>query len=148
MAFELTPWKPFRELSAIRDETHKIWNRFFREGALEPSQGAWAPALDVSETKDNIVVKAEIPGMDAKNIEISLSGDILTIKGEKKQEKEEKDEDYHLVDRSYGSFYRSIHLPQEVQGNKITAKCKDGILKIDMPKSEKAKAKEIKIKAE
>jgi HSP20 family protein len=148
MAFELTPWRPFRELTAIRDEMNRIWNRFFREGTLELFRGEWAPALDVSETKDSIVVKAEIPGMDAKNIDISLSGDILTIKGEKKQEKEEKGENYHLVERSYGSFYRSIRLPHEVQGDKITAKCKDGILKIDMPKSEKTKAIEIKIKAE
>lgn len=108
----------------------------------------WLPALDVSETKDEIVVKAEVPGMEAKDIDISLSGEVLTIKGEKKQEKEQKEENYHMVERSYGAFSRFVRLPQEVQGDKIVAKCKDGVLKITLPKSEKAKAKEIKIKAE
>ncbi len=74
----------------------RMWERFFKEG-MEPFRGEWAPSLDVSETKNNIVVKAEVPGMDAKDIDISLTGDLLTIKGEKKQEQEEKDENYYRV---------------------------------------------------
>ena len=149
MAFELTPWRPFRELTTIRDEMDKIWSRFAREWpSLEPFRGEWAPSLDVSESKDEIIVKAELPGMDVKDIDISLSGGILIIKGEKKQEKEQKDENYHVIERSYGAFSRSIRLPQEVESEKIAAKYKDGVLRVTLPKSEKAKAKEIKIKAE
>ncbi len=125
----------------------RLWDSF-----LERSPGRedaeWLPALDVSETKDEIVVKAEVPGMEAKDIDISLSGDVLTIKGQKKQEKKQKDENYHMSERSYGAFFRSVRLPQEVQGDKVAAQYKDGVLKITLPKSEKAKAKEIKIKAE
>ncbi len=102
----------------------------------------------MSETKDNYVVKAEVPGIDAKHIDISLTGDVLTIKGEKRQEKEEKEEDYHLVERSYGSFSRSVRIPAEVESNKIKASYKNGILAITLPKSEKVKAKEVKIKVE
>jgi HSP20 family protein len=115
---------------------------------VEPFRREWTPSLDVSETKNNIVVKAEAPGVDPKDIDISLMGDVLTIKGEKRQEKEEKDQNYHRVERSYGVFTRSVRLPQEVQSDKIEASYKNGILKITPPKSEEAKKKEIKIKVE
>jgi HSP20 family protein len=86
--------------------------------------------------------------MDPKDISISLSNDYVTIKGEKKQEREEKDENYHLIERSYGSFTRSVRLSKEVQGDKITASFKNGVLKVTLPKSEEARKKEIKIKVE
>jgi HSP20 family protein len=144
---ELTPWRPFGELSSLRREMDRLWENFFGERPLTRMwEREWAPSLDISETKDNFVVKAEVPGIDAKDIDISLTGDVLTIKGEKKQEREEKEEDYHLVERSYGSFYRSVRLPAEVESNKIKASYKNGILNITLPKSEKVKAKEVKIK--
>ena len=144
---ELTPWRPFTELSSLRREMDRLWENFFGERPLTRIWGrGWAPSLDISETKDNFVVKAEVPGVDAKDIDISLTGDVLTIKGEKKQEKEEKEEDYHLIERGYGSFSRSVRLPAEVESGKIKAAYKDGILSITLPKSEKAKAKEVKIK--
>jgi HSP20 family protein len=148
MAFELTPWRPFRELSTLRDEMDKMWNRFFSGWPNMEFRGEWAPSLDVSETKDSLVVKAEVPGMDPKDINISLANGLLTIKGEKRQEKEEKDENYHMVERSYGSFARSIQLPREVKSDKIEATYKNGVLKVTLPKSEEAKKKEIKIKVE
>jgi HSP20 family protein len=124
-------------------------DRFLGEWpSTEPSKGEWMPSLDVSETKDNIVVKAEVPGMDAKDIDISLANDVLTAKGEKRQEKEEKDENYHRVERSYGAFSRSIRLPKDVQSNKIKANYKNGVLRITLPKSEDAKKKEVKIEVE
>ena len=144
---ELTPWRPFGELTSLRREMDRLWENFFGERPLPRIwEREWAPSLDVSETKDNFVVKAEVPGIDAKDIDISLTGDVLTIKGEKKQEKEEKEEDYHLVERSYGSFSRSVRLPAEVESDKIKASYKNGILNITLPKSEKVKAKEVKIK--
>jgi HSP20 family protein len=146
---ELTPWRPFGELSSLRREMDRLWENFFGERPLTRMwEREWAPSLDVSETRDNFVVKAEVPGIDAKDIDISLTGDVLTIKGEKRQEKEEKEEDYHLVERSYGSFSRSVRLPAEVESNKIKASYKNGILNITLPKSEKVKAKEVKIKVE
>jgi HSP20 family protein len=150
MVWEIAPFKPFRELETMRREMDRLWDSFFQRGpARRVEEGAeWLPSLDVSETKNDIVVKAEVPGMDAKEIDISLSGDTLTLKGEKKQEKEEKAENYHLIERSYGAFTRSIRLPVNVQSDKISASYKNGVLKITLPKSEEAKTKEIKIKVE
>ena len=146
---ELAPWRPFRELSDFRRQMDRLWDSFFSERPLARIwESEWTPFLDMSEAKDNFVVKAEVPGMDAKDIAISLTGDVLTIKGEKKQEKEEKEEDCHLVERSYGAFSRSVRLPAEVESSKIKASYKNGILKITLPKSEKVKAKEVKIKVE
>jgi len=156
MAKELTIWKPFTELAPFREfermrrDMDRLWDSFLEGGSRRRSEerGEWLPSLDVSETKNELVVKAEVPGMDAKDIDISLSDGVLTIKGEKKQEKEEKEADYHLIERSYGAFARSVQLPKEVQGGKISASYKDGILKITLPKSEEGKKKEIKIKVE
>jgi len=142
---KLAPWRPFKDLSSFRE---RLWDRVFWERPLARICEWVVPSLDLSETKDNFVVKAEVPGMDAKDISISLTGDVLTIKGEKKQEKEEKEEDYHVVERCYGSFSRSIRLPAEVESGKVEASYKHGILRITLPKSEKVKAKEVKIKVE
>jgi HSP20 family protein len=155
MPWELTTWKPFREVAPFRDfermrrNMDRLWDSFFERGVRGADEdGEWLPYLDVAETKNEIVVKAEVPGMDAKDIDISLSDGLLTIKGEKKQEREEKEENYHLVERSYGAFTRSIRLPKEVQSDKISASYKNGVLKVTLPKSEEAKKKEIKIKVE
>jgi HSP20 family protein len=146
---ELTPWRPFGELTSLRREMDRLWDSFFGERPFPRIwEREWAPSLDVSETKNTFVVKAEVPGIDAKDVDISLSGDVLTIKGEKKQEREDKEEDYHLVERSYGGFSRSVRLPAEVESGKIKASYENGILKVILPKSEKAKAKEVKIKVE
>jgi len=149
MVWELTPWKPF-EFDRMRREMDRLWDSFFegRPGRKAGEVGEWLPSLDVSETKNDLVVKAELPGMDPKDIEISLNNGLLTIKGEKKQEKEEKDENYHVIERSYGSFTRSVRLPREVQSDKISASYKNGVLRVTLPKSEEAKKKEIKIKVE
>jgi len=149
MAWELTTWRPLRDLDRMRSEMDRLWEAFF-EGRprRRTDEGEWLPSVDVSETKNDLVVKAELPGMDPKDIDISLSDGHLTIKGEKKQEREEKEEDYHFIERSYGSFTRSIQLPKEVKHDKINASYKNGILKVVLPKSEAAKTKETKIKVE
>jgi len=155
MAYELTTWKPFRELTPFSDfdrmrrEMERVWDTSLR-GKLGKSlkRLRWLPSVDVSETKNDVVVKAELPGMDPKDIEVTLSDGHLMIKGQKKHEKEEKDEDYHFVERSYGSFVRAVHLPKEVKHDKISASYKNGVLKVVLPKSEEAKTKEVKIKVE
>jgi len=148
MAWDLMR-RPFQELTTLRDDMERVWDSFFKDWRTpELMRGEWAPSLDVVETKDNYVVKAELPGMEAKDIDISLSNGILTIKGEKKQEKEEKDENYHRVECSYGSFVRSVRLPEEVKTDHINAKYKDGVLKVTLPKLPEAKSKQIKVKVE
>ena len=149
MVWEITPWRPF-EFDRIRREMDRLWDSFLEGRPMRRAgdSGEWLPSIDVSETKGDLVIKAELPGMDPKDIDISMNNGFLTIKGEKKHEREEKDENYHLVERSYGSFTRSVRLPREVQSDKITASFKNGVLRVTLPKSEEAKKKEIKIKVE
>lgn len=106
------------------------------------------PAVDLYEEKDNIVVKAELPGMEKDNIEVNLSDNRLTIKGEKKQEEEVKKEGYYRSERSYGSFVRTLELPRKVQTDKVKAAFKSGILEIRLPKTEEAKKKETTVKVD
>ena len=151
MAWELMNTNPFKDIEKARSEMDRLLDTFLFG---RPQKGdiweeiEWLPAIDVAETKNEIVVNVEIPGMDPKEFDISVSEGTLMIKGEKKQEKEEKEENYHLTERRYGTFTRSILLPQEVESDKIRASYKDGILKITLPKSEEAKKNEIKIKVE
>ena len=144
---ELMPWRPFGEIGSLRKEMDNLWSRFFRE---TPSMGAfteeWLPSVDMSETGKNFIVKAELPGLDAKDVKVSLSGDFLTIKGEKKKEEEEKDEHHHFIERYSGSFQRSFQLPTSVKGDKVEATFDKGVLKITIPKVEEAEKKEIEIK--
>jgi HSP20 family protein len=145
----LVPWKPFDELTSFRREMDRLWDRFFSERpALDMLEKGWEPTMDITETKSDLIVKAELPGIDPKEIDISLTGDTLTIKGEKQQEKEEKEENYYRIERSYGIFSRTIKLPMNVQNDRIKASYQHGVLKITLPKSEEAKQKQIKIKVE
>ena len=145
----LMKWAPFGELTSFRQEMDRLFERFFGElPSLELPRMARAPRLDMSETKDSLVVKAEIPGLEAKDLDISVSGNTLTIKGEKKQGKEEKDEHRHLIERSYGAFSRMVELTAPVAADKIKATFKNGVLTITLPKTEEAKRKAIPIKVE
>jgi HSP20 family protein len=148
MSKDLTEWRPFREVSRLRREMDRLWDDYFGSGrrALRPLQAEFTPAVDVTETAEAVVVKAEVPGMDAKDINISVTGDVLTIKGEKKSEREEKEENHHVVERSYGSFSRSLPLPGAVNLDKIEAKYDKGVLTVTCPKKEEVKPKAIEIK--
>ena len=149
MSRDLMEWRPFREVSRLRREMDHLWDDYFGPGrrALQPLHAEFAPAVDVTETAGAIVVKAEVPGMDAKDINISVTGDVLTIKGEKKSEREEKEENYHVVERSYGSFSRSLALPAAVDLDNIEAKYDKGVLTVTCPKKAAAKPKVIEIKS-
>lgn len=144
--FEIAPWKSTSELSNLRKEMDRLWSEFFGEGEVASRTETWVPAVDVSETKDAVIVKAEIPGMDPKDIDVSLSGDTLIIKGEKKEEKEEKDENFYRVEMRRGSFQRAIRIPVPVDKDKIEAKYEKGILKIKLPKTEETRPKQIEVK--
>jgi HSP20 family protein len=123
-----------------------LFKRFFGQSLLaEPFAEGWLPSMDVSETEASFIIKAELPGMEAEDINVSISEDLLTIKGEKKKEEEKKGEHYHCSERYHGVFQRSFRLPTRVQTDKIEAAFDKGVLKITLPKSEEAKRKEIKI---
>ncbi|MCM8822056.1 MAG: Hsp20/alpha crystallin family protein [Candidatus Omnitrophica bacterium] len=142
---KLVKWDPFRELDDIRTGFDRVLDKFRTEFYGEK---LWTPAVDITDTGDSLVIKAEVPGFDKKNINISLTGDTITISGKTQEEKEEKKAHYIYRERISGSFARSFNLPAPVDRNKVKATCKDGILEIVLPKAEEAKAKEIKIDVE
>ena len=142
----LTPWTP---MSSLRQEMDRLFDRFFEPMTEDTfALGEWAPSLDLTETKDALVAKLEVPGMDPKDIQVSLQEQLLTIKGEKKHEKEEKDERRHRIERAYGAFTRAIRLPVAVDGEKVSAGFKNGVLTITLPKTPAAKGTTIPVKAE
>lgn len=144
---ELVPWKPFKEIGSFRGEMDRLWDRFPGQRPLFKSfTEEWLPSMDISETKDNFIVKAELPGLEVKDVNVSISGDLLIIKGEKKKEKEEKGEHYHYVERYSGSFQRVFQIPTSVRGDKVKATFDKGVLKLTLPKIEDAKKKKIEIK--
>jgi HSP20 family protein len=136
-------------MASMKSEMDRLFDRFaeLRWNEL-PALGDWAPSMDVSETKESLVCRIEVPGMEQKDIQISLQENLLTIKGEKKQEKEEKDEHYHRIERSYGAFTRSLRLPVAVDAGKVTATVKSGVLTVTLPKTPAAKGTTIPVKAE
>ena len=139
---------PWTGTTSLRKEMDRLFDRFFESGWPEtPALGEWAPTVDVTEDKDAVTVKAELPGVEQKDIGVSLQDGVLTIKGEKHAEKEEKDKRHHRVERSYGAFVRSIRLPAAVETGKVTATCKDGVVTITLPKAPEAKGTAIPVKA-
>jgi len=137
----------------FRTEMNSLFDNFFRGFELEPSWarlGAFNPRIDVRESEKEISVSAELPGLDDKDIDVSLTRDAVTIKGEKKKEKESKGKDFYRMERSYGSFTRTIPLPAEVDTDKVRAEFKKGVLNISLPKTVKAikGTKRISVKAE
>lgn len=140
---DLIRWEPFKELSSIRRQMDRLLDTFFERE--ETPAGIWAPDIDVSENSEEFIVKADIPGISEKDLSVTLSGDNLIIKGERKEEKEEKGKHFHRVERRYGSFQRSIPIPVAVDSEKIKAEYSNGVLEIHLPKTAEAKPKEIKI---
>jgi len=152
---EVAPWRPLSELSRMEREMERMFGDFFGRplfGFRWPERlreiGGREPAIEVYEEKDNVVVKAEVPGMKKEEIDVNITDDLLTIKGEKKKEEEVKEKDYYFSERSYGSFERSVEIPRAVHADKARATFKDGILEIRLPKTEEAKRKEVKLKVE
>lgn len=141
-------WTPFRELSTMQERVNRLFDDAIRP-PYRPDEGlalsAWAPAVDIFETDKEIVLKAEVPEIPEKDIQIKVEDNNLFISGERRMEKEVKEESYHRIERSYGSFQRSFTLPPTVDREGIKATCKDGVLKVVLPKKEEAKPKQIKI---
>ena len=137
----LVKWDPFREFNTLNDRLGNFLGRNWDN----PSTTAWNPSVDVFENDNEVVFKAELPGMNAKDIEIKLENNVLTLKGERRFEKETEEKNYHRIEREYGTFSRSFALPTAVNAEKVTAEYKDGVLKVTLPKKEETKPKPIKI---
>ncbi len=147
----LRKFRPYSEIQSLRESMSSLFDRFFSDllrfpESEEISGQTFSPAVDIKETPKEYIVTAEVPGIPKKDIEIEISDNILTIKGERKFEKEEKNESYHRVERAYGSFCRSFTLPTQVNPDKIEANFKDGLLNIVIPKAEEKIPKKIEIK--
>jgi HSP20 family protein len=140
-------WDPFRDLNTLQDRMNRLFNDAGRGwGNEEPAATTtWSPAVDIYETEGEIVVKAEVPGLDRKDITLNLENNVLTIRGERRFQKETKDDNYHRIERSYGGFTRSFSIPTTVDEDKIRADYKDGVLTVSLPKKEQAKPKQIQI---
>ena len=143
-------WDPFREMEEMQK---RLWSMFGRSGPMwrgEPEEGftlaEWMPPVDIEESDKEYLIKAELPGMKKEDVKLNVEGGTLSISGERKAEKEEKDKKYHRVERSYGAFLRTFTLPQGALVEKISAEFKDGVLMVHLPKDDKAKPRAIEVK--
>jgi len=141
----LARWNPFRELTGLQNEMNRLFDGFNKKLAPAGTAMAWNPTADVYEDEGNFVVKAELPGLTKDDIELHMEGRTLTLKGERKMEKEVKEEAYHQVERSYGRFLRVFTFPSPVDEGKVNAKFKDGLLEVVVPKSQETKPKTIPV---
>jgi len=145
----LVRWEPYKDAVSLQERMNRMFREPFMRPFLEEENGiglsTWAPSVDVFEDEEKLVIKAELPEMDQKDIEVHVEDNQLTIKGERKLEKEEKKEKYHKIERSYGTFSRSFTLPSTVDQDKIKAHYDRGVLKIELPKKEETKPRHIAI---
>lgn len=144
----LIKWDPFGELEEVSNRL----NRIFGRSAVPAAAGNemmtvadWAPSVDISETDKEYLIKADIPGVKKEDVKVTIENGVLTVKGERKSEKDEKGKTFHRIERSYGSFVRSFSLPEGVDDAAAKAEFKDGMINITLPKSEKAKSKAVEI---
>ncbi len=143
-------YDPFRDLRTLQEEVNRLFSTNLTRGFGEESigRGAWNPSVDIYENKDHIVLEAELPGMKREDFELSVENNVITLRGERQFEKKEDSDNYHRVERSYGSFTRSFTLPQTVSAEGATAEYKNGVLRVTLPKREEAKARRIEISGE
>ena len=139
-------WDPFRGIGEIQSEVNRLFDSWSGRGNTV-GERMWLPAVDVHETKDDFVLTLDIPGVSQKDVHISITGDLLTVKGERRfeRESEEAGHTYHRVERLYGKFERSVQLPTMVQTDKVKASYHDGVLTVKLPKAEEVKPREVKI---
>jgi HSP20 family protein len=143
----LERWEPFRNLSDIQGEVNRLFDSFFGRPGAPSTQGGrvWSPFVDMYETKDDLVLTVEVPGVSEKDVSVSITGDLLSIRGERRFDPEVKDQSYLHLERVYGKFERTVQLPMPVQADKVKATYRDGLLEIRLPKVEEVKPKQIKI---
>lgn len=145
---ELVKWNPMKDVFSLRHRINSMFDDFFyptSRGDSDWSLSSWDPRVDIYDDKDSIVIKAELPGVDKKNIKVDVKDRVLTLSGERSADKEVKEDNFYRRERSYGRFERSLTLPGEIDPNKIRADYKDGVLKIEVPKPEEQRSKQITI---
>ncbi len=137
---------PARDLGSIQDEVNRLFDGFFTRSTVGSDVAQlFTPAVDIEETAEEFVVHADLPGMTQKNVKVSLMGDTLTIRGERRQEREQKDRNYHRIERSHGTFERSFSFGAPVKNEGVRAQYRDGVLEIRVPKAEEARVREIEV---
>jgi HSP20 family protein len=143
-------YDPFRDLRSLQDEVNRLFttnlSRAFGDEGI--ARGAWNPSVDIYENKDQIVLEAELPGMNREDFDLSIENNVITLRGERRFEKKEESDNYHRVERSYGSFTRSFTLPQTVTAEGASAEYRNGVLRVTLPKREEIKARRIEITGE
>lgn len=147
MARNLMTWDPFRDVSTMREDMERLFDSMIGRFPREREQALWAPAVDVEETNEAMIIRAELPGMKREDIKVKVAEDMVTISGERKYETEKKDRTFHRVERAYGTFQRTVVLPISVQGDKAVASYKTGLLELILPKAERVKAREITVES-
>ncbi len=142
----ITRWEPFRGLTTLQDQMNRLFeNTLFRGRSDESALTTWAPAVDIYETENALVVKADLPDVNEKDLDIQVENNILTIRGERKFERDVKEDNYLRVERAYGSFSRSFSLGNTLNTEAIKAEYRDGVLTLTIPKREEAKPKQVKV---
>ena len=140
-------YDPFRDLRTLQEEVNRLFStnmtRAFDDEGI--GRGAWAPSVDIYENKDQIVLEAELPGMNQEDFDLSIENNVITLRGERKFEKTDETDNYHRVERSYGAFTRSFTLPQTVSAEGATAEYNNGVLRVTLPKREETKARRIQV---
>jgi HSP20 family protein len=148
MRATLTQFQPFRGVSSLQEQINRLFNETFERGTDEANLTTWAPAVDIFETEHSLVVKADLPEIKPEELDIRVENNILTIRGERKFEKQVNEKNYLRVERAYGSFSRSFSLANTVNPDAIQAEYKNGVLMLTIPKREEAKPKQIKVRVE
>ncbi len=140
-------WDPFAEMADMHRQMDQVFGEFFGPTPfrMAATEALWSPLVDVHETQDGILLQVELPGVKQEDIQVSIEGGTLTLKGERKREAEVKEDQCHRIERSYGRFERTVLLPSVVDANRVRATYRDGVLEIQLPKKEEAKPKEIKV---
>ena len=141
----LVRFDPFRDLSQLQNRVNRLFTDSRATGLEEDPFQSWAPPVDIFERGDNLILSAELPGVSREELELKVEGNVLTLRGERQRDKTIQDEQYHRVERTYGTFSRSFTLPSTVDSARIEARFKDGILEVTLPKAEDAKPKRIDV---
>src|SRR3984893_18485370 len=143
-------YAPFRDLRTLQDEVNRLFSTSLTPSFADEGigRGAWNPTVDIYENKDQIVLEAELPGMNREDFDLTIENNVISLRGERHFEKKDETDNYHRVERSYGSFTRSFTLPQTVSGDGVKAEYLDGVLRVTMPKREETKARRIEVTGE
>jgi len=140
----ITRWDPFREVAALQNRVNSLF-RDFNEGESSLTTASFVPAVDIYEDDNKVVLKLEVPGIEEKDLDVSVENNTLTVKGERKFAKEEKEENFHRIERRYGSFYRAFTLPTTVDAEHVEASYNAGVLKLELKKKPEAQPRQIKV---